>query len=256
VTTAATADELLPLTARVHRAGRALEEAPASPRVTTLRRLSRHATERMTEAALGYERQALTEELIAGVGDAAEALVFADRLREIGIDAEGYRGAPGPRAPLLAPAGDERREGDVFSEATLEVAARLRTVAEDLEQAWLEQEPARPAGERPEPVDQDALRGAVAEALRTLQELGGEQPPAEEAGERERAMVLLTLARVCLEHGVAALELIEADEPEQAVIRRLQPLARMPALQHAVAPEAEPMLLVELAGDVLAASPR
>lgn len=255
MTTAATADELLPLTARVHRAGRALEDAPSSPRVTTLRRLSQHATERMTEAALAYERQAITEELIAGVGDAAEALVFADRLREIGIDTEGYRGAPGPQARLLAPAADERRSSDAFSEATLEVAARLRTVAEDLEEAWLEQEPAEPTGEQLEPVDQDALRGAVAEALRTLQEMGVETPPSE-AAERERAMVLLTLARVCLEHGVAALELIEADEPEEAVIRRLRPLARVPALQRAVAPGAEPLLLVELAAEVLAASPR
>jgi hypothetical protein len=131
-------------------------------------------------------------------------------------------------------------------------------VAEHLEQAWFEQDTAEPAAELdelPGPVDEDALRGAVAEALRTLQEMGVETPPSE-AAERERAMVLLTLARVCLEHGVAALELIEADEPEEAVIRRLRPLARVPALQRAVAPGAEPLLLVELAAEVLAASPR
>jgi len=40
------------------------------------------------------------------------------------------------------------------------------------------------------------------------------------------------------------------------VIRRLRPLARVPALQRAVAPGAEPLLLVELAAEVLAASPR
>src|SRR5262245_4336327 len=187
---AATADELLPLTAQVHRASRALEEAQPSPRVTTLRRLSRYATDRMTEAALAYERQAITEQQIDGVGDAAEALVFADRLREIGVDAEGYRGAPAREARLLAPSPQERRQNDVFSESTLGVAARLRTVAEDLTEAWFEQDEADDwaTGDEP-PYDDDALRELVAGALRTLQEMGGGPPPPQ-AVERERAMVL------------------------------------------------------------------
>ena len=94
---ATTADDLLPLTAQVHRAGRRLEQAADAPRVQTLRRLAGFATASMTEAALAYERQAIEPELIARVQDAAEALVFGDRLREVGIDGRAIAAARCPR---------------------------------------------------------------------------------------------------------------------------------------------------------------
>ena len=251
---ATTADDLLPLTAQVHRAGRRLEQAPTRRGCRRCGGWPGFATASMTEAALAYERQAIEPELIARVQDAAEALVFGDRLREVGIDGEGYRGGALPAHGLLAPGPAELAENDAFVEATLDVAAGLRTVADDLEQAWDDLPDARQQWhlpQQPRATSEPGLRELTAESLRTLQETANGAPPAG-ADDRERAMVLLTFARTCLEHGLLALEMIEDDERPEVIFRRAQPVARAPALYRSLRP-GEQFELLRLAEGVLVA---
>ena len=128
-----TADDLLSLCARAHGATGRLTASPASPRVQTLRRLAGFVNDRMTAAALAHERDAVSIEVVHGLQDAVQALVFADLLSHIGVDAGGYiRLDRDGLRPAIAPTPAERGLHAGFLEEVDGVSAALFVVADEL----------------------------------------------------------------------------------------------------------------------------
>ena len=128
-----TADDLLSLCARAHGATGRLTGSPASPRQQTLRKLAGFVNDRMTAAALAHEREAVSIEVVHGLQDAVQALVFADLLSQIGVDAGGYiRLDRDGLRPAIAPTPAERGLHAGFVEQVDGVAAALFVVADEL----------------------------------------------------------------------------------------------------------------------------
>src|SRR3954452_15726737 len=128
-----TADDLLSLCARTHGAAGRLDASPPSPRLQTLRKLSRFVNDRMTAAALAHERDAVSIEVVHGLQDAVQALVFADLLSQIGVAAGGYiRLDRDGMRPAIAPTPAERGLHAGFLEQVDGVSAALFVVADEL----------------------------------------------------------------------------------------------------------------------------
>jgi len=240
-----TADDLLPLCGTAQRAVTELRQTGGAPRVATLRRLGEFVTGRMTAAALAYERDAAESSHHAGLLDAADALVYADALQEIGVDVRGYVGGPSAAGPVEAPNAREREAHARFLESTAGLQGALRVVADQLDEP-----PGRLAKElSPALVSAEAIADLADEALTRLREGTAEPPPADPAG-REAAMVWLTFCGFALDRALAAQTALEGGDDAE-VTSAVRPLPRLPVLLRSVTdPGPEALELLELARQV------
>jgi hypothetical protein len=222
-----TADDLLSLCARAHGATGRLTGSPASPRQQTLRKLAGFVNDRMTAAALAHERDAVTIEVVHGLQDAVQALVFADLLSQIGVDAGGYiRLDRDGLRPAVAPTPAERGLHAGFLEQVDGVSAALFVVADEL----LEVAYASQTTPDPEMAEADEAVQMLAESCTAhLRQADDGEVPAEPE-QRERGMVWLTFCRRTLERSLAVLETLRDDRDEDLAWAGLVELSRAPRL--------------------------
>jgi len=188
-----TPDDLLSLCGTAQRAVTELRQAPGVPRIRTLRRLGEFVTGRMTDAALAYERDAPEPAHHAGLLDAADMLVYADALQEIGVDGRGYVGGPSAAGPVEAPGELEREAHARFLETTGGLQGALRVVADELDEP-----PGRlTEGLTTAVVSAEAVADLADEALTRLREGTAAAPPAGTGGRDGLAHVLRVYARPC-----------------------------------------------------------
>jgi hypothetical protein len=230
-----TADDLLSLCARAHGATGRLTASPASPRLQTLRLLAGFVNDRMTAAALAHEREAVSIEVVHGLQDAVQALVFADLLSHIGVDAGGYiRLDRDGLRPAITPTPAER--------GLPPASWRRWTASRPRCSSWRTSCWRRTLLTTPDP--EMELR-SVPDADRAVQMLadsctahlrhadGGEVPA--EPEQRERGMVWLTFCRRTLERSLAVLETLRDDRDEDVVWAGLTELSRAPGLYRELA---------------------
>lgn len=243
-----TPDDLLPLCGTAQRAVTELRQAPGAPRVRTLRRLGDFVTGRMTDAALAYERDAAEAAHHAGLLDAADMLVYADALQEIGVDGRGYVGGPSAAGRVEAPGAQEREVHARFLEATQGLQGALRVVADELDEP-----PGRLTEElTPAVVSAEAVADLADEALTRLREGTAAAPPADPQT-REAAMVWLTFCGFTLDRALAAQTALEGGDDSE-LTTAVRSLPRLPVLLRAVAdPGPESLTLLELAREIVAA---
>jgi len=222
-----TADDLLSLCARAHGAAGRLTASPASPRLQTLQKLAGFVNDRMTAAALAHEREAVSIEVVHGLQDAVQALVFADLLSQIGVDDGGYiRLDRDGLRPAIAPTPAERGLHAGFLEQVDGVSAALFVVADEL----LEVASAPQTTADLEMADADEAVQMLADACTAqLRDADGGEVPAEPE-QRERGMVWLTFCRRTLERSLAVLEMLRDDRDEDVVWAGLTELSRSPDL--------------------------
>jgi hypothetical protein len=237
-----TADDLLPLCGTAQRAITELRQTGDAPRVGTLRRLGEFVTDRMTAAALAYERDAAEASHHAGLLDAADALVYADALQEIGVDGDGYVGGASAAGPVEAPDAHERAAHARFLESTAGLQGALRLVADELNDP-----PGRLAEElSPGLVSAEAIADLADEALTRLREGTAARPPGDADG-REAAMVWLTFCGFALDRALAAQTALEGGDDSE-LTTAVRPLPRLPVLLRSAAdPGPESLELLELA---------
>jgi hypothetical protein len=240
-----TADDLLPLCGTAQRAVTELRQTREAPRVNTLRRLGEFVTGRMTAAALAYERDAAEASHHAGLLDAADALVYADALQEIGVDGRGYVGGLSASGPVEAPDAREREAHSRFLESTGGLQGALRVVADQLDEP-----PGRLSRElSPGLVSAEAIADLADEALTRLREGTAEPPPADPEG-REASMVWLTFCGFALDRALAAQAALEGGDDAE-LTTAVRPLPRLPMLLRSVTdPGPEALELFELARQV------
>jgi hypothetical protein len=228
-----TADDLLSLCARAHGATGRLSESPASPRLQTLQRLAGFVNHRMTAAALAHEREAVSIEVVHGLQDAVQALVFADLLSQIGVDAGGYiRLDRDGLRPAIAPTPAERGLHAGFLEQVDGVSAALFVVADEL----LEVASPTQTTVDLEMADVDEAVQMLADSCTAqLRNADGGKVPAEPE-QRERGMVWLTFCRRTLERSLAVLEMLRDDHEEEVVWAGLTELSRAPGLYRELGP--------------------
>jgi hypothetical protein len=243
-----TADDLLSLCARTHGAAGRLDASPPSPRLQTLRKLSRFVNDRMTAAALAHERDAVSIDVVHGLQDAVQALVFADLLSHIGVDAGGYirLDRDGVR-PATAPTPAERGLHAGFLEQVDGVSAALFVVADEL----LEVAHASQTAPDPETEDADQAVQMLADSCTAhLRQADGGEVPAEPQ-RREHGMVWLTFCRRTLERSLAVLETLRDDRDQDLAWAGLVELSRAPGLYRELGPPVpESEHLLELAAAV------
>jgi hypothetical protein len=242
------ADDLLPLCGTAQRAVTELRQAHGAPRVATLRRLGEFVTGRMTAAALAYERDAAEPSHHAGLLDAADALVYADALQEIGVDGHGYVGGASAAGPVEAPDRREREAHARFLDATAGLQGALRVVADELDEP-----PGRLTEElSPSLVSAEALGDLADEALTQLREGTAALPPSDPGG-REAAMVWLTFCGFALDRALSAQTALEGGDDAE-LTTAVRPLPRLPVLLRSVAdPHPQWLHLLELARQIVAA---
>jgi len=227
-----TADDLLSLCARAHGATGRLTASPASPRVQTLRQLARFVNDRMTAAALAHERDAVSIEVVHRLQSAVQALVFADLLSQIGVDAGGYiRLDRDGLRPAIAPTPAERGLHAGFLEEVDGVSAALFVVADELlEVAYAVETRPDPEVELRSVPDADRAVQMLADACTAhLRHADGGEVPAEPE-QREHGMVWLTFCRRTLERSLAVLETLRDDRDEDLAWAGLVELSRAPGL--------------------------
>ena len=228
-----TADDLLSLCARAHGATGRLTGSPASPRQQTLRKLAGYVNDRMTAAALAHERDAVSIEVVHGLQDAVQALVFADLLSQIGVDAGGYirLDRDGAR-PAIAPTPAERGLHAGFLEQVDGISAALFVVADEL----LEVAYAPHTAPDPEMADADQAVQMLADSCTAhLRQADSGEVPAEPE-QRERGMVWLTFCRRTLERSLAVLETLRDERDEDLAWAGLVELSRAPGLYYELGP--------------------
>ncbi len=228
-----TADDLLSLCARAHGATGRLTASPASPRQQTLRKLAGFANDRMTAAALAHERDSVSIEVVHGLQDAVQALVFADLLSHVGVDAGGYiRLDRDGRRPAIAPTPAERGLHAGFLEQVDGIAAALFVVTDEL----LEVAPAPETTPDLESADADEAVQMLADSCTAhLRRADGGEVPAEPE-QRERGMVWLTFCRRTLERSLAVLETLRDERDEDLAWAGLIELSRAPGLYRELGP--------------------
>ena len=243
-----TADDLRPLCGTAQRAVSELRQTPDAPRVATLRRLGEFVTGRMTAAALAYERDAAEASHHAGLLDAADVLVYADALQDIGVDGYGYVGGASAAGPVESPGAAERESHARFLECTAGLQGALRVVADELDEP-----PGRLSEElSPGSVSAEAIADLADEALTRLREGTAAPPPADPEG-RESAMVWLTFCGFTLDRALAAQTALEGGDDAE-LTSAARPLPRLPVLLRAVAdPGPQSLALLELSRQVIAA---
>ena len=233
-----TADDLLSLCARAHGATGRLTASPASPRSKTLRLLAGFVNDRMTAAALAHERDAVSIEIVHGLQDAVQALVFADLLSQVGVDAGGYiRLDRDGLRPAIAPTPAERGLHAGFLEQVDGVSAALFVVADELlEVAYASQTTPDPEMELRSVPDSDQAVQMLADSCTAhLRQADGGEVPAEPE-QRERGMVWLTFCRRTLERSLAVVEMLRDDREQDIVWAALIELSRAPGLYRALGP--------------------
>jgi hypothetical protein len=228
-----TADDLLSLCARAHGAAGRLTASPASPRLQTLQRLARFVNDRMTAAALAHEREAVSIEVVHGLQDAVQALVFADLLSQIGVDDGGYiRLDRDGLRPAIAPTPAERGLHSGFLEQVDGVSAALFVVADEL----LEVAYAPQAIADLEMADADEAVQMLADSCTAQLRNADDGVVPAEPGQRERGMVWLTFCRRTLERSLAVLEMLRDERDEEVVWAGLTELSRAPGLYRELGP--------------------
>jgi len=228
-----TADDLLSLCARAHGATGRLSASPASPRLQTLQRLAGFVNDRMTAAALAHEREAVSIEVVHGLQDAVQALVFADLLSQIGVDAGGYiRLDRDGLRPAIAPTPAERGLHAGFLEQVDGVSAALFVVADELLEVA---SPIQTTVDLEMADVEEAVQMLADSCTAQLRNADGGEVPAE-PDQRERGMVWLTFCRRTLERSLAVLEMLRDDREEEVVWAGVTELSRAPALYRELGP--------------------
>jgi len=228
-----TADDLLSLCARTHGATGRLSASPASPRLQTLQRLAGFVNDRMTAAALAHEREAVSIEVVHGLQDAVQALVFADLLSQIGVDAGGYiRLDRDGLRPAIAPTPAERGLHAGFLEQVDGVSAALFVVADELLEVA---SPIQTTVDLEMADVEEAVQMLADSCTAQLRNADGGEVPAE-PDQRERGMVWLTFCRRTLERSLAVLEMLRDDREEEVVWAGVTELSRAPALYRELGP--------------------